>query len=92
MCCALLPDESGQFGQRRRAVPVGRPATPDLPHGPPRASRRRTHRGAEVGPIVRRAGLPRAVGACEFVALSMTREEVAESGRRVAAFARGPTA
>ncbi len=27
-----------------------------------------------------------ALGACEFVALGMTREEVAESGRRVAAF------
>ena len=33
-----------------------------------------------------------AVGAREFVALGMTREEVAESGRRVAAFAPGPTA
>jgi len=30
-----------------------------------------------------------AVGACEFVALGMTQEEVAESGRRVAAFMRG---
>ena len=32
-----------------------------------------------------------AESACEFVALSMTREEVAESGRRVAAFVPGPT-
>jgi TPR repeat protein len=30
-----------------------------------------------------------ALGACEFVALGMTREEVAESGRRVAAFTPG---
>ncbi len=33
-----------------------------------------------------------AVGACEFVALGMTREEVAESGRRAAAFVQGPSA
>ena len=32
-----------------------------------------------------------ALDACEFVALGMTREEVAESGRRVAAFTLGPT-
>lgn len=32
-----------------------------------------------------------AESACEFVALNMTREEVAESGRRVAAFVPGPT-
>jgi TPR repeat protein len=31
-------------------------------------------------------GCPGAEGACEFVALAMTREEVAEGGRRVAAF------
>ncbi len=33
-----------------------------------------------------------AVGACEFVALGMTREEVAESERRAAAFVPGPSA
>jgi len=33
-----------------------------------------------------------AEGACEFVALSMTREEVAESARRAAAFVPGPSA
>jgi excinuclease ABC subunit C len=33
-----------------------------------------------------------ALGACEFVALGMTLEEVAESGRRVAAFTPGPSA
>ena len=33
-----------------------------------------------------------ALGACEFVALGMTREEVVESGRRVAAFVPGPSA
>ncbi len=33
-----------------------------------------------------------AVGACEFVALGMTREEVAESERRAGAFVPGPSA
>jgi hypothetical protein len=33
-----------------------------------------------------------ALGACEFVALGMTREEVAESARRAAAFVPGPSA
>ena len=41
-----------------------------------RLSAAQRHRGAE--------------GACEFVALSMTREEVAESARRAAAFLPGP--
>jgi TPR repeat protein len=36
-------------------------------------------------------GYRRAESACEFVALNMTREEVAESARRVAAFVPGPT-
>jgi hypothetical protein len=35
-------------------------------------------------------GFRDAENACEFVALAMTREEVAEGGRRVAAFAAGP--
>ena len=43
-----------------------------------RLSAAQRHRGAE--------------GACEFVALSMTREEVAESARRAAAFVPGPSA
>jgi uncharacterized protein len=36
-------------------------------------------------------GCRAALGACEYVALGMTREEVAESERRVAAFAPGPS-
>jgi hypothetical protein len=43
-----------------------------------RLSAARGYRGAE--------------SACEFVALGMTREEVAEGGRRAAAFVAGPSA